>query len=65
VLGDWPGHSERALIEGRDVAPANDLRALFKGELADHWGLGRPLLDQKIFPGSGGVAPLSGIIAGA
>jgi uncharacterized protein (DUF1501 family) len=62
MLGDWPGLSNAALYEGRDVAPANDLRSLFKGVLADHWGVSSATLDQNVFPGSSGVAPFFGLL---
>ena len=39
VLADWPGLSEKALFEGRDLAPTRDLRGLVKGVLKDHLGL--------------------------
>lgn len=61
-LGDWPGLSDAALYERRDVAPANDLRALFKGALAAHWGLDRAALGARVFPGIVG-APMFDDIA--
>jgi uncharacterized protein (DUF1501 family) len=61
ILGDWPGLGR--LHEDRDVRPANDLRALFKGVLRDHWGVDRADLDGRVFPGSAGVPPLDGLIA--
>jgi uncharacterized protein (DUF1501 family) len=56
-LGDWPGLADSALYERRDVAPANDLRALFKGAIAAQWGLDRAALGASVFPGTAG-APL-------
>jgi len=61
ALGDWPGLGE--LYEDRDLMPVNDLRALFKGVLRDHWGIPRGALDSRVFPGSADVAPLEGLIA--
>lgn len=58
--GDWPGLAK--LHEDRDVAPANDVRAIIKGILADHWGLARADLGTHVFPGSAGVAPMAGLI---
>lgn len=52
MLGDWPGLSEKALYQGRDLMPANDLRSLFKGVLAGQWGLASADLDHAVFPGS-------------
>lgn len=61
MIGDWPGLSR--LYQDRDLVPANDLRALFKGVLAAQWGLDRTDLDQAVFPGSAGVPALNGLIA--
>jgi uncharacterized protein (DUF1501 family) len=61
VLGNWPGLKQNQLYEGRDLAPTTDLRAVFKGVLADHMRLGRNEV-ESIFPDSGNVAPLSGLI---
>src|SRR5690606_19581637 len=61
VLGNWPGLKQSALYEGRDLAPTTDLRAVFKGVLADHMRLARGQLDA-VFPDSAGVAPLAGLI---
>lgn len=60
VTGDWPGLD--TLHEDRDLRAANDLRGVFKGVLADHWGLSRADLDQRIFPGSADVGRMAGLI---
>ncbi|HVZ98743.1 MAG TPA: DUF1501 domain-containing protein [Caulobacterales bacterium] len=60
-MGDWPGLSQQALYQGRDLAPANDVRAVFAGVLGDHWGIDPSLLRTRVFPGLG--APLSGVVA--
>ncbi|MBY0422962.1 MAG: DUF1501 domain-containing protein, partial [Parvularculaceae bacterium] len=60
ILGDWPGLG--ALYQDRDVPPANDLRALFAGILAEHWGLSRSDLATKVFPGSGALRRIEGIV---
>lgn len=62
MLGWWPGLAPGALYVGRDVWPANDLRALFKGVLRDHWGVDRSALDTAVFPESSGIAPLTGLV---
>ncbi|MBP0651989.1 DUF1501 domain-containing protein, partial [Mycobacterium tuberculosis] len=38
VVADWPGLAEGQLYEKRDLRPTTDMRALFKGLLADHLG---------------------------
>jgi uncharacterized protein (DUF1501 family) len=63
VLADWPGLAPSALLDGRDVRPTNDLRALLKGVLSEHLGLDPGQLARSIFPDSGSVAPLSGLMA--
>jgi uncharacterized protein (DUF1501 family) len=63
VLADWPGLGERDLYQARDLKPTMDLRAVFKGVLRDHLGVSAAALDADVFPGSGGVAPLDGLVA--
>ncbi len=61
VAGDWPGLDQ--LYEDRDVRPANDLRAIVKGVLAEHWGLDRADLDTRVFPDSQSASAMTGLIA--
>lgn len=63
VVADWPGLSDAALHEGRDLKPTTDLRAVLKGILADHLGLSPAVLAETVFPGSERVAPLAGLVA--
>jgi uncharacterized protein (DUF1501 family) len=62
VLGDWPGLAPEKLFPGRDLAPATDMRALFKGVLAAHLGFARAGLDRTVFPGSEEIRPLDGLL---
>ncbi|MDR4308178.1 DUF1501 domain-containing protein [Chelatococcus sambhunathii] len=62
VIADWPGLKEAQLLDGRDLAPTTDLRAVLKGVLADHLGLSAAVLRDKVFPGSENVAPHAGLI---
>lgn len=55
ILGDWPGLAPGVLHEGRDLAPANDLRALAAGVLQAHWGLESADLKNEVFPGLSAV----------
>jgi uncharacterized protein (DUF1501 family) len=50
------------LYENRDLAPTMDLRAVVKGVLADHLGLGGAVMGNSVFPDSIGVKPVSGLI---
>ena len=61
VLADWPGLGPAQLLEGRDLQPSLDLRALAKGLLAAHLGLRTAALLQA-FPGSEGVTPTTGLV---
>ncbi len=63
VIADWPGLKDAQLWQQRDLKPTTDLRAVLKGVLADHLGLSRATLDQRVFPESAAVAPLKGLIA--
>jgi uncharacterized protein (DUF1501 family) len=61
VISDWPGLSQRALYEERDLRPTLDLRALFKAALAAQLGLGEGVLEAEVFPDSRAVRPLDGV----
>ena len=63
VIADWPGLSDRALHEGRDLRPTLDLRALLKAALATQLGLAQAPLDSKVFPESRSVRALEGLFA--
>ena len=62
VFADWPGLADRDLYEGRDLKPTTDLRALFKGVLIEHLGADSAQLSRDVFPASGSIAPLEGLI---
>ena len=61
VAGTWPGLTGSKLYENRDLAPTTELRAVAKGLLAHHLGLPGSALEQ-VFPGSGGVGPMGGLV---
>ena len=62
VLADWPGLKPPQLWQDRDLKPTTDLRAVLKGLLADHLGLGEAVLADKVFPDSRASRPLKGLI---
>jgi len=64
VRGTWPGLGQGKLFENRDLAPTMDIRAVAKGALAAHLGLGDAAL-ARVFPGSGGAAALRGLTRAA
>lgn len=62
VVADWPGLQAAQLYEGRDLRATIDVRAVFKGVLADLLGLSPAVLGRDVFPGSGAVLPMPGLI---
>jgi uncharacterized protein (DUF1501 family) len=63
IVGDWPTLAQNRLFENRDTAPTLDMRGVFKGVLRDHLGVDRAKLDSAVFPNSGAVAPVHGMVA--
>jgi uncharacterized protein (DUF1501 family) len=61
VLADWPGLGQRDLYEGRDLRPTLDTRALLKGVVAGVFDL-TAAQAERIFPGSEGVRPVTGLM---
>jgi uncharacterized protein (DUF1501 family) len=62
VGGKWPGMAASQLFEQRDIHATTDLRAIFKGVLTGHMGLGEAVLAQNVFPDSGALAPCNGLL---
>jgi uncharacterized protein (DUF1501 family) len=63
VIADWPGLKPADLYENRDLRATIDLRAVLKGVLRDHLRVERTALADTVFPGSGDVAPMEGLVA--
>jgi uncharacterized protein (DUF1501 family) len=61
IVGDWPGLSDRALYEGRDVLAANAYERLFKAVLTDHLGLDLGFVEDRVFPASRAQSPMDGL----
>jgi len=61
IVGDWPGLSERALYEGRDVLAANSYERLFKAILIGHLGLDPGFVEDRVFPASRAQSPTDGL----
>ncbi|WP_102109402.1 DUF1501 domain-containing protein [Oceaniglobus roseus] len=51
VYGKWPGLSETALYERRDLMPTADVRAYAAWALHGNYGVSRSQLETEIFPG--------------
>lgn len=62
VIADWPGLSNQALYQGRDLQPTLDLRSVFKGVLSAHLSVKESELEERVFPGSREARPLEGLI---
>lgn len=63
VVGDWPGLAQRDLYQNRDLRPTTDLRGVFKGVLAERFGMREAALARAVFPGSDAVHPLEHLTA--
>lgn len=61
VLADWPGLSQSALYEGRDLRPTTPLDSVLSGAIAGHFGLDPVRAARTLFPGGAG-RPLEGLI---
>jgi len=61
VIADWPGLASRDLHEGRDLRATTDLRAVFKGVLAERFRLAESVLGRAVFPGSETVQALTSL----
>jgi uncharacterized protein (DUF1501 family) len=56
VIADWPGLSDAALYEGRDLKPTTDLDALIAGALSQHFALEPARAMTTLFPETKGKA---------
>ncbi len=63
VVADWPGLKPAQLQDGRDLKPTTDLRAVVKGLLHEHLRVDEAALSAKVFPASGAVKPMTGLLA--
>jgi uncharacterized protein (DUF1501 family) len=63
VIADWPGLKPQQLQDGRDLKPTTDLRAVVKGLLHEHLRVDERALAATVFPDSGAVKPMSGLLA--
>jgi uncharacterized protein (DUF1501 family) len=61
IVGDWPGLSDRALYEARDVLAANAYERLLKAVLIGHLGLDPGHVEDRVFPASRALSPMNGL----
>jgi uncharacterized protein (DUF1501 family) len=62
VIADWPGLSARALYQGRDLMPTQDLRSVVKGVMEEHLLVPTHALDTTVFPDSSAAKAISGLV---
>ncbi|MCB4768378.1 DUF1501 domain-containing protein [Ancylobacter sp. Lp-2] len=62
VIADWPGLSDAALLDGRDLRPTTDVRAVAKGILADLFGAPAGYLAREVFPDTPALVPLKDLV---
>jgi uncharacterized protein (DUF1501 family) len=62
VISDWPTLKPTSLYEARDLKPTTDLRAVIKGVLSDHLGIGERVLAETVFPDSAATRPIKGLV---
>ena len=62
VVADWPGLSQAALYEGRDLQPTLGLDTLIASAVAQHYRLDPVLAARTLFPEIGNARPLEGLI---
>jgi uncharacterized protein (DUF1501 family) len=62
VITDWPGLSNHALYQGRDLMPTQDLRSVVKGVMEEHLLIPTRALDTSVFPDSSAVKAISGLV---
>lgn len=61
VVADWPGLKDADLLDGRDLKPTIDNRALLKAVMLEHLGLPEASLGA-ILPDSGAIRALDGLM---
>ena len=62
IAGRWPGLTEAALFEGRDLLAANAYEGIFKAILIQHLGLNPAFIEAEVFPDSRDSAPMDGLL---
>lgn len=60
IIADWPGLTQAALYEARDLKPTTPLDAVLAGAIAGHFGLDPALAARSLFPGS--AKPIEGLV---
>ncbi len=62
VIADWPGLSDAALYDGRDLKATGDVNAVIAGALAQHYAIDPARTLTALFPASGGSRPSENLL---
>src|SRR3954452_15245649 len=62
VISDWPGLTQPALYEGRDLKPTMDLDLLIASAVAEHYRLDPARAGRTLFPNIGSGRGVEGLI---
>ena len=62
VLADWPGLSDAALYESRDLKPTTGLDTVIGSTVAAHFGLSAQTAARKLFPEVQMARPIDGLV---
>ncbi|MDQ2878614.1 MAG: DUF1501 domain-containing protein [Pseudomonadota bacterium] len=62
VVADWPGLSQAALYEARDLKPTTQLDALIGGAVAGHYGIEPRRAMAMLFPASKDAPAVAGLV---
>jgi len=60
VLGQWPGLSEKALFQKRDLRPTSNTYSWLAAVLGEHWQMSQQEL-AHVFPSASSVASKDGL----
>ena len=63
IYPDWPRLADRALFEGRDLAPPTDLRGMFKAVFQSHLGVAESVIETQVLPDSKRIPAIEGLFA--
>ena len=62
VVADWPGLTQTALYEGRDLNPTTQLDVFIAGAVAGHFGVDPARAMAALFPARAQVAVIGGLV---
>jgi uncharacterized protein (DUF1501 family) len=62
IIADWPGLSQSALYENRDLKPTMALDALIAGVAGESFSLDPQLVMRAVFKDGSGAKPVTGLI---